>query len=195
MNVFGDNQQLASRHYWWIIALRGILAIIFGLIAILFPFHALVGLIYFIGAYALVDGIFAVVVALRERTVVRRWWILLLEGIAGIIIGLGILFSPTFAFAFALTILYLIAFWAIFTGVMEISAAFTHGRRFTHEWTLALAGALSILFGILLIILQFSGLLSLVWLIGIYALAFGIMLVIRAFQFRSGNTSLLRPAL
>lgn len=184
MNAITSTQ--VSRHYWWLMAIRGLLAVLFGLAAIVRPRLTLFVLVILFGAYALVDGVVAVIVSFQERKNVRQWWVVLLGGIAGIIAGVLTFVWPAIT---ALVLLYLIAAWAIVTGIVEIAAAFSRRLPIAHEWTLVLAGILSVLFGVLLAILPGVGLLSLVWLIGIYALAFGVVLIIRAFQFRTAGTA------
>jgi uncharacterized membrane protein HdeD (DUF308 family) len=126
-----------------------------------------------------------VVIAVRERKNVSQWWILLLEGLVGIIIGIITFFWPAIT---ALILLYIVAIWAIITGLFEIGAAFARpGPTASREWTLAAAGIISVLFGMLLIAQPSVGLLTLVWLVAIYALVFGILLIIRAFQFKSSS--------
>lgn len=143
-------------------------------------------LVLLFGAYALVDGVMAVIVSLQERSVFARWWVLLLEGLAGIIVGVLTFVWPAMT---ALVLLYLIAAWAIVTGVLEIAAAFLARLPVALEWTLGLAGILSVLLGVLLAIQPGVGPLSLVWLIGVYAIVFGVLLLIRAFQFRRASTA------
>lgn len=184
MNAITSTQ--VSRHYWWLMAIRGLLAVLFGLAAIVWPGLTLFVLVILFGAYALVDGVVAVIVSFQERKSVRQWWVVLLGGIAGIIVGVLTFVWPAIT---ALVLLYLIAAWAIVTGILEIAAAFSRRLPIAHEWTLVLAGILSVLFGVLLAILPGVWLLSLVWLIGIYALAFGVVLIIRAFQFRTAGTA------
>jgi uncharacterized membrane protein HdeD (DUF308 family) len=184
MNAITSTQ--VSRHYWWLMAIRGLLAVLFGLAALVWPGLTLFVLVILFGAYALVDGVVAVIVSFQERKSVRQWWVVLLGGIAGIIVGVLTFVWPAIT---ALVLLYLIAAWAIVTGILEIAAAFSRRLPIAHEWTLVLAGILSVLFGVLLAILPGVGLLSLVWLIGIYALAFGVVLIIRAFQFRTAGTA------
>ena len=174
------------RRYWWMLLIRGIVAVLFGLAAIVWPGLTALVLVYLFGAFAFVDGIVAVVVSLQERAIVPRWWVLLIEGIVGILIGILTFFSPAVT---ALALLYLIAVWAIITGILEIAAAFSMRRALVLEWTLAIAGILSILLGILLAIQPASGILAVVWIIGIYAIVFGVLLIIRAFQFRSAATA------
>ncbi len=184
MNVIADAQ--VSRRYWWIIGLRGLLAVLFGLAAFFWTGLTLLALVYLFGAYALVSGVMMVIVSLEGRKYYRQWWVLLIEGLVGIAAGVVAFAWP---FITALALLYLIAAWAIVTGVFEIAASFSGLLPMAQEWTLALAGILSILFGVLLVVLPGAGILGLVWLIGAYALAYGIVLIIRAFQFRTAGTT------
>lgn len=168
--------------YWWVLAIRGVAAILFGIAAFLWPGLTLTVLVLLFGAYALVDGIFAVVGGFTARAEQERWWVLILEGIAGIALGVLTFLWP---YITALVLLYFIAAWAIVTGVLEVAAAIRLRREITGEWLLGLAGVASILFGVLLVLLPGPGALALVWLIGAYALIFGIVLVILAFRLRS----------
>src|SRR5258707_8971813 len=149
--------------------LRGVFAIIFGLIALLIPRIALLALIYVFAAYALVDGILAVVVAVAERRSLPRWGWLLVEGVAGIIVGILAFAWPGLT---ALVLLYFVAAWAIVTGVLEIAAAFTTG-----SWLLAIAGVLSVVFAIILFVHPGAGLLAILWLVGISAIIYGVILI------------------
>jgi uncharacterized membrane protein HdeD (DUF308 family) len=174
-----------TRYNWWLMLLRGVFAIILGLIALIFPGIALLALIFVFGAYALIDGILAVVVAITERRYLPRWGWLVVEGVAGIILGIVAFVWPGET---ALILLYIVAIWAVITGVMELAAAFTVGN-----WLLGLAGALSIVFGIILFVHPGAGLLSLLWLLGIYAIIFGVVLIVHAFQLHSHPASPLSP--
>ena len=185
MNVMADMR--ISRNYWWLMGLRGLFAVLFGVIALLRPGLTLLVLVYLFGAYAVVSGVMAVIVSLEVRRYLHRWWVLLLEGLVGITAGVVAFAWPTIT---ALALLYLVAFWAIVTGIFEIGAAFSGWLPVAQEWTLALAGILSVLFGVLLIFLPAAaGILSLIWLIGVYALVFGVILIVRAFQYRTAGTT------
>ncbi|SRR5258707_2656183 len=176
----------AVRRNWWLLALRGVFAIIFGLIALFAPGIALLAFIYVFAAYALIDGIVAVFTAIQERGSLSRWGWVLFEGILSIIAGIVAFVYPGLT---ALVLLYLVASWAIVTGILELVAAFAIRGFAAREWALGLAGIISIIFGILLFVFPRAGLLSILWLVGIYGLVFGILFIVRAFQLRSWASS------
>ena len=168
---------------WWALALRGLAAVVFGILAFVWPAITLYVLVLMFGAYMLVDGVLAVVAAVRAAGRESRWWLLLIEGVLGILVGLVTFFQPGLT---ALALLYLIAAWAVVTGVIEIVGAVRLREEIEGEWALGLSGALSVLFGVLLVVLPApAGLLSLVWLIGAYAVAYGVLLVVLAFRVRN----------
>jgi uncharacterized membrane protein HdeD (DUF308 family) len=164
---------------WWALLVRGIAAVLFGLAALFWPGPTLFVLIIFFGAYALVDGILALVAGIRGSE--GRRWLLLAEGVLGVLAGLVALFWPGIT---ALVLLYVIAAWAIFTGILKVVMAISLRREIDNEWMMVLSGALSLLFGVLLAALPGAGLLSLVWIIGIYALILGIALIVLGFRMR-----------
>jgi uncharacterized membrane protein HdeD (DUF308 family) len=167
--------------YWWAVALRGAAALIFGVVALIWPHITLLVLVALFGVYALVDGVSALASAFggRGRAGSRGW--LIVEGIVGILAGI-------FAFAWpgvtTLVLLWFIGFWAIVTGVIEIMEAVRLRREIRGEWLLILAGALSVLFGILLFALPATGALALVFLIGWYAIVFGVTYLALGFRLR-----------
>jgi uncharacterized membrane protein HdeD (DUF308 family) len=169
---------------WWALLLRGIAAVLFGLAALFWPGLTLFVLIVFFGAYTLVDGIFAIVAALRGSG--SRRWLLLAEGVLGVLAGLIAFFWPGIT---ALVLLYVIVAWAIFTGILKVVMAIWLRREIENEWLLVLSGVLSVLFGVILAVLPGVGLLSLVWLIGIYALIFGVALIVLGFRVRGQPAS------
>jgi uncharacterized membrane protein HdeD (DUF308 family) len=166
---------------WWVFLLRGVAAIIFGILAIVWPLLTLQVLILLFGAYALVDGVFTVVAGIAAHERNQRWWVLLIQGIAGIIVGLITFFWPG---PTALVLLYFIAAWEIITGVMEIIAAIQLRRIIENEWLMIITGIASIIFGLILIIFPGAGALSLVWLIGVYSIAFGLLLIFLSLRLR-----------
>lgn len=171
---------LLARH-WWAVGLRGLAAIIFGILALVVPSITIIVLIAFFGAYALVDGIIAVYLAIRGRENNRNWGWLLVEGIAGILIGILAFRWPGVT---GIVLLAFIAAWAIITGIMEIFEAIELRRVLHNEWLLILSGAASVIFGLLLIIFPGTGALAVVALIGIYAIIFGVLLLGLAWRLR-----------
>jgi uncharacterized membrane protein HdeD (DUF308 family) len=169
---------------WWALLLRGIAAVLFGLAALFWPGLTLFVLIVFFGAYTLVDGIFAIVAGLRGSG--SRRWLLLAEGVLGVLAGLIAFFWPGIT---ALVLLYVIVAWAIFTGILKVVMAIWLRREIENEWLMVLSGVLSVLFGVILAVLPGVGLLSLVWLIGIYALIFGVALIVLGFRVRGQPAS------
>jgi len=159
---------------WWALVIRGIVALIFGILAFVYPGPTLGALVLLFGAFAIVDGIFAIISAIDIKGVATKWWALLIEGILGIAIGVLTFMWPGVT---ALTLLYLIGIWAIATGIFEIAAAIRLRKVIKNEWLLALAGIASIVFGVLLFAYPRSGALAVVWLIGAYAIFFGVMLL------------------
>jgi uncharacterized membrane protein HdeD (DUF308 family) len=170
----------ALRQNWWLIALRGLLGVIFGVVALIFPGATMLSLVLLFSAYMLVDGVFAIVAAVRAAREHARWGYLLLQGIAS-------LATATIAFLWpgitVLAFILLIAAWSIVSGCLMLSAAFRiderHGR-----WWLAFGGILSLAYGVLLILAPLVGALVLTWWLGAFALIFGVALIILAFRLR-----------
>jgi uncharacterized membrane protein HdeD (DUF308 family) len=166
-------------HYWWTFALRGALLIAFGLLALFWPGLTLAVLIVLFGIFALVDGVFALILAVSGRA--RGWGWLLAMSLLAIGAGLFALFYPGLT---AVALLFVVAAWALVRGVFEIVAAVRLRREIEHEWLLALSGAVLVLLGALLFLFPAAGLLSVVWFLGVAALVAGIMLVVGAFRLR-----------
>ncbi len=169
---------------WWVVALRGVLAIVFGLMAFFWPGLTISVLVLFFGAYILIDGIFTIFTALRTREEHTRWWALLFEGLASIIAG-GVIWGWTGLSVIVL--MYFIAAWSLITGMLEIIAAIRLRQQIEGEWRLALSGVLSIVFAILVAIWPLAGAVAVAWLIGFYAILFGIALLALAFRLRGHN--------
>jgi uncharacterized membrane protein HdeD (DUF308 family) len=167
---------------WWALALRGILGIVFGLAAIIWPHIALTTFILIFGAYALLDGVVNLAGAWRRAQHHRPWGAHIFEGVIGVVIGLLAFIWPAMA---AVTLVTLIAFWAIVTGILEIVAAVRLRKQITGEWLLALAGVASLLFGIAILAAPLLGALIIATWFGAYAILFGILTTALAFRLRS----------
>lgn len=165
---------------WVALAVRGVAAVLFGLTALIWPGLTLAVLIVLYGAYAVVDGVFALVEGLRTPSGTHKW-LLLAEGALGILAGLFAFFWPGIS---AVVLLYIISFWAIFGGILRLVGAVVLRREIDYSWTLALSGVLWVLLGIFLAVLPGAGLLSLAWLIGVFALGAGLTLIALAFRAR-----------
>jgi len=170
--------QLLARR-WWALALRGVIAVLFGLLTFFIPGITLISLVLLFGLYAILDGIFDIVSAMKAP---GHHWPLLVEGIVGIVAGLVTFMWPAIT---AMVLVYLIAFWAILTGLLEIVAGIRLREVIANEMLLILMGVISTLFGILIIIFPGAGALAIVIWIGAYALVFGIILIALAFRLRS----------
>jgi uncharacterized membrane protein HdeD (DUF308 family) len=171
---------------WWAIALRGLVAMVFGIAAFVWPGITLWKLVALFGGYALINGIFAVIEAFGRDVSRERWWALLFEGVVGILIGIVALTWPGMT---AMGLLYLIAFWAIVTGVFEIITAVRLRHEIRGEWIMALIAILSMAFGFLLVAFPAQGALSVILIIGAFAFALGALMIALAFKLRS-----LRPS-
>lgn len=161
---------------WWLLLIRGILAVLFGLMAFAWPALTLVTLVLLYGAYAFVDGLTAIWFAVRSRA-----WGFLLFGILGVVVGIYTFFYPGIA---ALALLYLIAAWALVRGIFEIVSAIQMRKEINYEWALIVSGLVSIIFGIVLIANPGAGALGVVLVIGAFAFMFGVMMIILAFRVR-----------
>jgi uncharacterized membrane protein HdeD (DUF308 family) len=168
--------------YWWAWLIRGIAAVIFGFLAWLWPALTWVTIAIFFGAYAFVDGIFAIVAAVRSAETHQSWWPFLLEGIVGLLIA-AITF---YDIRITITALYLtIAIWAFLTGVFELVAAVKLRKHIANEIWLIVGGIASILFGVLMLLWPLIGALVIIYIIAAYAIVFGFMMIGLALRLRS----------
>jgi uncharacterized membrane protein HdeD (DUF308 family) len=157
---------------WWVFAIRGIAAIVFGVATFIWPAVTLAVLVFLFGAYVLVDGVALLVALVRGDADARRHgWAVAIMGVLGIVAGVATFMWPGLT---ALSLLYLVAFWAITTGAFQIIAAVALRRELDGEFWMALGGLASIVFGVLLVAFPGTGLLSLVWLVGIWSVVFGV---------------------
>jgi len=166
---------------WWMLLLRGLFAIAFGLLLWLQPGISLAALVLFFGAYSLADGILGVWSAFAGRKDHEDWWVMLLWGLTGVGIGIITFVAPGVT---ALALLFYIAVWAVATGVLQIAAAVRLRKVIRGEWWLVLGGLASVIFGVLLMARPGAGALAVLWLIAAYAVVFGVFLVLLAFKVR-----------
>ncbi len=166
---------------WWAFVIRGVLAILFGLIALFAPGVTMLSLVIVFAAYAATDGVFAIVSAVRAAKAGERWGWLALEGIAGLIAGIAAVTWPGITVALFIALL---AVWALVSGGFMLAAAFrldaNHGR-----WWMALGAVASLVYGLLLLIAPMIGALVLTWWIGAYAIVFGIAMIATALHLRA----------
>jgi uncharacterized membrane protein HdeD (DUF308 family) len=170
------------RRRWWLVVLRGIAAIIFGILAITLPGITLATLVVLFGAYAFVDGVFAVIHAMGGGDEAESMWLLLLEGLLGIGVGLITFFEPGLT---VIALLFYIAAWNLATGVLEIASALRLRKQISGEFWLLLGGLCSIVFAVILMAYPGAGVLALLWIIGIYALLFGTSMLALGFRLRN----------
>ena len=173
--------------YWLLFLLRGVAAIVFGVLSLVWPEVSLATLVMLFGAFVLVDGLFALVAGFLGKTVaISRWW-LLVVGLLGILAGVVTFVWPGMT---TLILLYFIAGWAVSTGVFQIVGAVRVRREIDNEWLMILNGALSVLFGVAQFLMPGAGALALIWMIGAWAILYGILMIgfaLRVRQFRDGR--------
>ena len=175
---------------WWTVALRGFIALLFGIAVFAWPGITLAVLVGLFGFFALIGGFLLLVAAVKQRRTDEPWGLLLLEGLFGIAIGIIVFIWPEIT---GLFLVYLIAAWAIMSGIFELIAAIQLRRQIRNEWLLAAAAIASLVFGFLLALWPVAGALAILWIIGAYALIFGILFIILAFRLRNWNRGESQP--
>ncbi len=168
--------------HWWILLLRGIIAVLFGLAIFAMPGLTLSFFILLFGAFVLTDGILLIVNSLMNMKTNGRWWLRLLQGVIAILAGIAVFAWPGVT---ALILLYIIAFNAIFGGIFQAISAFLFRKAIRGEILLIAAGIISVIFGVLLIMYPLSGVLALVKVIGIFEMFYGILLMVMSFDLLS----------
>jgi uncharacterized membrane protein HdeD (DUF308 family) len=167
---------------WDLVLLRGIMAILFGIAALVMPAITLVVLVVLFGAYALISGVMNTIMAIKDRKEQHDWWLWLLLGLVSIAAGVLTFVWPG---STAISLFYLIVAWAITSGLMEIILAIQLRKVIEGEWLMLLNGILSVVFGIICTVQPVAGALSILWLISIYAIAYGTAMVVLAFRLRN----------
>ncbi len=165
--------------YWGLLLLRGIVAILFGVLAFMWPGITLTTLVFFFGAYIFVNGVTLIINAVGSRKEKDDWWFLLIEGLLGVVIGIMTAFAPGIT---GIALLIYIAAWALAAGLLEIISAIRLRKVVTGEWWLAVGGVVSIIFALMLMLFPAAGALGLIWLIGTYACLFGVIQIVLGFK-------------
>jgi uncharacterized membrane protein HdeD (DUF308 family) len=176
---------------WWVLLIRGIAAILFGVIAFFWPGITLLALVFLFGIYALADGAAAIALGLTGRSEGGLpWWAMLLVGLLSLAAGIVTFVYPAMT---AMVLLIIIAAWAIARGIFEIIAALRLRKIIHHEWLLVLAGILSIAFGIILLTRPLAGALAMIWVISAFAIVFGILAIILSLRLHELKNRLTNP--
>jgi uncharacterized membrane protein HdeD (DUF308 family) len=170
------------RRNWGWVVVRGVAAVIFGVLALVLPGVTLAALILLWGAYALADGILALIAAFRIRDRGKPFWAMVVVGILGVGAGIVTFMWPAIT---ALLLLTFIAAWSLVMGVFQIVAAIRLRKVIEHEWLLGVSGVLAIIFGVLMLISPGAGALAVLWIIAAYAIAFGIVLIALGLRLKS----------
>ena len=166
---------------WWMLALRGVLALAFGILALIWPGLTLAALVALFAAYALISGVVSILGAIKNRKADREWWLILILGLVSVAAGVISIMQPALT---ALILVLVMGANALVTGVLDIAVAIRLRKTIEGEWLLIAAGIASIIFGILVFLFPGAGALALVWLISAYAIATGILLLGLAFRAR-----------
>jgi len=167
--------------HWWVLLIRGILGVIFALIAFFSPFSAIGALVIFFGIFILIDGIISAIISFRVKNENDSWWAWLLEGVIGIMIGLFAVFYPGLT---SLVVVMLVAAWAIISGVLQIVFAIRLRKDIEKEWVWILSGVLSIILGIIFISRPETGVVVMSWMLGGFFLFFGVLMIALSFRLR-----------
>jgi len=176
---------------WWVFVLRGVVAILFGVLAFAQPGITLQVLVVLFGLWALFDGVLALIGSVGAAEAHEPWWPLVLIGLLGIAAGIATFKWPGIT---ALVLLFVIAYWSIFRGLLEIVAAVRLRHLVQGEWWFIVGGLASIAFGVLLVMYPGTGLLAVIWLVGLYAVIYGIALLMFGFRLKSLAGELPAPA-
>jgi uncharacterized membrane protein HdeD (DUF308 family) len=175
---------------WWLVLLRGLAAIAFGIVALTWPGITLVALMLVYGIYAVADGVMALIAACAGGTIAPRWWLVLI-GLLGLAAGAFTLVYPGIT---AVLILGILAAWCVVRGIFEIIGAIRLRKEIDNEWMLVVSGILSVIVGAVLLARPITGVFALVWLLGIFGIASGLLLIGFAFRLRKHAGAGMRPS-
>ena len=167
---------------WWLLALRGLFAILFGIVILAWPGLTIEILVIIYGVFALVGGILSIIIGLFSIGKSSNWWVMFLEGILGFIVGGIVLKWPAISL---LLLIVIIGLWAIISGIIQIITAIFVRQEIKNEWLMGLSGLISLLFGLVILSWPISSIIVVSWLIGFYALLLGIFLIVFGFQVKA----------
>jgi len=166
---------------WWALVLRGSLAVLLGILALLFPIHTVRVLFILVGIFLILDGVIMAGSSLSHRSRVSAWWIFFVEGVLGFMIGIFALLRPETA---AAVLVFLVGLWAIITGILEIAAGFRLRAAVQGEWLLIAGGVLSFIFGLIMVFVPSTAVVAILWLVALYFILFGAVLIFLGFRMR-----------
>ena len=167
---------------WWLLALKGVFAIIFGILILAWPGLTIEVLVIIYGVFALVGGILSMIIGLFTIGKYSNWWVMFLEGVLGFIVGGIVLKWPAISL---LLLVVIIGLWAIISGIIQIITAIFVRQEIKNEWLMGLSGLISLLFGLVILSWPISSIIVVSWLIGFYALLLGIFLIVFGFQIKT----------
>ena len=179
MAVDIPSMSVMLRRSWWVLLLRGVAAIVFGVLTWMQPAASAAALVLIFGAYVFLDGVLGVFSAIKSRNESRHWWMVLLWGLTGVVFGVLTVINPAIT---ALVLTIYIGVWALITGVVEIVAALRLRKEIEGEWLLVLGGLISVLFGSFVLAQPGAGMMAMLWVIATYAVIFGVLMVLLAFK-------------
>ncbi|RGE46775.1 HdeD family acid-resistance protein [Comamonas testosteroni] len=179
MAVDIPSMSVMLRRSWWVLLLRGVAAIVFGVLTWMQPAASAAALVLIFGAYVFLDGVLGVYSAIKSRNESRHWWMVLLWGLTGVVFGVLTVINPAIT---ALVLTIYIGVWALITGVVEIVAALRLRKEIEGEWLLVLGGLISVLFGAFVLAQPGAGMMAMLWVIATYAVIFGVLMVLLAFK-------------
>jgi uncharacterized membrane protein HdeD (DUF308 family) len=170
------------RQNWWILALRGALAVLFAIVAFLWPVATAFAFVFILAAFAFFEGIFALISAFGWGLPATQRFLLVIMGLLGLAVGVCAVLYPGIL---AVTLVFVVAWWAIVTGIIQLVVAVEMRKSIPNDWLLVLGGIISVIFGVLLIWRPLAGVLTLAYLFGFYALLYGIMMLALSFRVKS----------
>jgi uncharacterized membrane protein HdeD (DUF308 family) len=171
-----------SKRTWGELLFGGIVALLFGIIASVWPGRTLMTIMVFFGVFILIEGIITVVISIMRRSTYKRWWLPLIGGAVGILIGVLTIAHP---FGTTLFLLYMVAIWALITGIISIITAIRLRREISREWYLILSGIVAIIFSIFIFARPAAAAVTIMWIISAFAILFGILLIVLAIRIRN----------